>query len=696
MPLINTTIPNLIGGISQQPDRLKFEGQCSDSLNCHASTKDGLIKRSELSYVARYGDISTEDSLIFPINRSLSERYMVCYNKENGLNVFNVDTGELCTVTGDTTYLDCGDITPSSGIKHYTISDYTFLTNTTTKVSKVDAIVKSSTFVKIGLFIKQGDFNKGYRVTINGIEYNHYTGSNTTASAANSDVIAKGLRDALNAGSGTIGTLNGWKSRGDVVYAETSPFPNEWESVYVSDSLSGRGLGLIYESVEDITELPIYYIQGHKVRVSGDSETGDDDYYVKFQADNETLGDMEYGKGSWVETLADDIDFALEKNSMPHALVNTGFNTFEFRPFDWSERTVGDDNTNPFPSLVGARINDIFLFKDRLGFIYDNSVLMSEAGNYSNFFRNTVISLLDSTPIDVVVGGGGFVSLRSAVPTTSRLILFSDREQFALKGDELLTNATVSITQITNFESDILIKPRTLGRYTYFLSGTQNSVLVREMYLDNLVNDFDTNIINSHSPTLIPFNVKGMSGSSGDDQIIITITGSNEYFLYTYHWQGNEKKISSWSRHTIDCDYIVGAEFIDGDVYVIVNNNNDTQLLRGRFNKDPKNGVYSSYRQVTTLSSLRVYGMENDTLNGLYVHTGQQHEGYDLLRHEDSTNLVIRYGGGNDNLARIWQLYDETATVVKATSMIEATYITNNYEVQDVYNPYQITLWNEK
>lgn len=696
MPLINTTIPNLIGGISQQPDRLKFEGQCKDSLNCHASTKDGLVKRSELSYVARYGDISTEDSLVFPINRSLAERYMVCYNKVHGLNVFNVDTGDLCTVTGDTTYLDCGDIAPSSGIRHYTVSDSTFLTNTTTRVKKVDSIVSSDSNEKIGFFIKQGDFNKTYTVTINGIGYNYTSGANTNPLAANSDVIALGLKDKLNDASGVIGTLNPWIFRGNIVYAKTSPSPSVWDSVSVSDSLSGRGLGLIYRSVEDITDLPTTYIQGHKVRVSGDSETGDDDYYVKFQADDATLGDMEYGKGSWVETLADDINFALDQNSMPHVLVNTGFNTFEFKPFDWSERTVGDDNTNPFPSMVDSRINDIFLFKDRLGFIYDNSVLMSEAGNYSNFFRNTVISLLDSTPIDVVVGGGGFVSLRSAVPTTSRLILFSDREQFALKGDELLTNATVAITQITNFESDILIKPKTLGRYTYFLSGTQNSVLVREMYLDNLVNDFDTNIINSHSPTLIPFNVKGVSGSSGDDQIIITVTGSNEYFLYTYHWQGNEKKISSWSRHTIDCDYIVGAEFIDGDAYMIVSNNNDTQLLRGRFNKNPTDGIYSSYRQVETFSSLRVYGMENNTLNGLYVHTGEQHEGYDLLRHEDSTNLVIRYGGGNDGLARIWQLYDETATVVKATSMIEVTYIDVDYELQDVYNPYQITLWNEK
>ena len=35
MSIINTTIPSLIGGISQQPDRLKFDGQCKDALNCY-------------------------------------------------------------------------------------------------------------------------------------------------------------------------------------------------------------------------------------------------------------------------------------------------------------------------------------------------------------------------------------------------------------------------------------------------------------------------------------------------------------------------------------------------------------------------------------------------------------------------------------------------------------------------------------
>ena len=77
MAIINTTIPNLIGGISQQPDRLKFDGQCNDSLNCYATVKDGLKKRPYSKFVKNLGFYEYDDHA-FPIfiNRSINERYV--------------------------------------------------------------------------------------------------------------------------------------------------------------------------------------------------------------------------------------------------------------------------------------------------------------------------------------------------------------------------------------------------------------------------------------------------------------------------------------------------------------------------------------------------------------------------------------------------------------------------------------------
>ena len=44
MPLINTSLPNLIQGVSQQPDAVRYDGQCEAQENALSSVVDGLQK----------------------------------------------------------------------------------------------------------------------------------------------------------------------------------------------------------------------------------------------------------------------------------------------------------------------------------------------------------------------------------------------------------------------------------------------------------------------------------------------------------------------------------------------------------------------------------------------------------------------------------------------------------------------------
>ena len=142
----------------------------------------------------------------------------------------------------------------------------------------------------------------------------------------------------------------------------------------------------------------------------------------------------------------------------------------------WTTRQVGEDETNPFPSFFNLatgnegdrKISDIFFFKNRLGFLSEGSVIMSEAGEYFNFFRTTVRSLLDSDPIDINVASKRVTKLSSAVAFQENLILFGERGQFVLRGGDLLTPKTVSVTPITNYDNDTSTPPLELGSYLYF------------------------------------------------------------------------------------------------------------------------------------------------------------------------------------------------------------------------------------
>ena len=51
MALINTSLPNLIQGVSQQPDTLRFDGQCDEQINALSSVTDGLKKRPNSMFI---------------------------------------------------------------------------------------------------------------------------------------------------------------------------------------------------------------------------------------------------------------------------------------------------------------------------------------------------------------------------------------------------------------------------------------------------------------------------------------------------------------------------------------------------------------------------------------------------------------------------------------------------------------------
>ena len=70
--------------------------------------------------------------------------------------------------------------------------------------------------------------------------------------------------------------------------------------IRVEDGLGGQALGVIYREVNSITDLPARCYNGFgPVKVIGDADIDQDDYYVRFS----TKDKSDFGEGSWIETV---------------------------------------------------------------------------------------------------------------------------------------------------------------------------------------------------------------------------------------------------------------------------------------------------------------------------------------------------------------------------------------------------------
>src|SRR5690606_5499314 len=115
------------------------------------------------------------------------------------------------------------------------------------------------------------------------------------------------------------------------------------------------------------TKLPANAPDGYIVEITGESARSGDNYWVKY----DTVAKV------WKETSKPKIVAGFNQNTMPHALIRSADGSFVWSQPAWSPRSVGDDDTNPMPSFIDGAINDVFFFRNRLGFLSGENVIMS-------------------------------------------------------------------------------------------------------------------------------------------------------------------------------------------------------------------------------------------------------------------------------------------------------------------------------
>ena len=585
MPLLTTSVPNLSQGVSQQPDNLRYPGQGESQVNAYSSVVDGLVKRPNSRYVGTLESASaiSADSLVHILNRDSTYRHILVIEPDaTTVKVFDTADGSVVNVydaetgTSAASHAYITDNNPRENLKVLTIADTTYIVNKTKTVAKATA--KSDVLAKEAIvFIKQGDYSKEYTVTIDGAD-KIFT---STATDASSESIATGIVAAIAASP----VANVTVSRDGSVIKLVSTNTNF--TVSVSDGLSNTGLGMAYKEVTAITDLPKSCYDGFRVKVKGDVELVQDDYYVKFA----TKDDQAFGEGSWKEDIGYDVEKSLDATTMPikliprvsdtnYKLIAPGHDVSVTNEAAWTERKVGDDDSNDFPSFTGKTITDIFFFKNRLGFLSGQNVIFSEADEYGNFFRTTVLTLLDSAPIDVGVAHTKVSLLKHAIPFQEKLVLFSPQSQFVLRGADLLTPSTVNISPITEYNVNVDVSPLALSNYIYFPFERGDFQGVYEFFVDSTTDVFDASEVTSHIPKYINKTIKQLVGTPAEDVIVATCnaTGAEkQIFVYKYFWQNKEKIQSSWSRFDTT-NNIIGVGFLDSELFMVTTDASNTYL----------------------------------------------------------------------------------------------------------------------
>ena len=173
MPLVSSTIPNLINGVSQQPAALRLASQAEAVINCMPSPVEGLKKRPPFNHIARLfeGHSGPGRPFFTVVDRDGANRWGILL-QDGSIRVFGLD-GETYTVaTPDgTDYLDIAG-EPSSQFRVASVADYTFIVNR----EKTPALLTGEDDLspvwgtKGMVFVKAAAYGTEYKVKVNSTE----------------------------------------------------------------------------------------------------------------------------------------------------------------------------------------------------------------------------------------------------------------------------------------------------------------------------------------------------------------------------------------------------------------------------------------------------------------------------------------------------------------------------------------------
>ena len=684
MSVISRSIPTLLRGISQSSDALKQADHADIQDNADSNPVLGLTKRSGSQFLASVGSSTLGNVHIQTINRDASEQYVAIFSNGN-VKVYELDgTEKTVTKPDGTAYLNTSD--PRSVMKTVTIADFTFVVNTSIVTGMDSALSNSaSNITQAIVFITQATADTTYSVTVDGVTVTDNTAGNNPLST---DTVASDLAAGLNSG------LTGFTiaRNGPVIHIKKTDGSDF--SIDGTDTQGNTKMTVIKNSVQQFTDLPNVSPNGYVVEITGDEGTNFDNYYVKFTTNNGNALE----EGQWEETVEAGISFKFDYATMPHVLIRQADGNFRFARVDgdtytlsgttftlpkWGERVVGDLESSPNPSFIGNKINNVFFFRNRLGFLAADNVILSTVSEFFNFFSETVISVLDTEPIDVAASHTKVAILKHAVTMGEKLILFSEQTQFVLSSSaDNLTPSTANVLVQTEFESNAAAQPVGSGSSIYFLTKKGSFAGIREYIIAGNQQIQDAANTTIHVPRLIPSGIFKMAVSNNQD-ILVLLGTENPNKLYVNRWlygDGFSKALNAWFTYTFNSNRsILNVDFIGTDLIMVVEEANGVTLEKIPFEtnfREPNadfeyhldhkvteatTGVSVSYSSGTGLSTFTVpYRLRaNMNIVGRYLANG-----------ETSTFVDAQ---GNTKTLTSGQALTSTNTTNGSTSTITAT-----------------------
>lgn len=629
---VEKSMPSIIRGVSEQPVEHRAQGQMGAQDNLISDPVLGLVRRQGSVHQAelRLSGVTALNNSIRSIARTTREysytdvhRYSVLYRRAPTIAGFNVpvvqvydhDTAQfLPTVLGGptsilTALIDQG-VSAITNVGRYVLIAASGFVPTYSLTSPWEATNRVGViWVRTGLYRTQysvetvqvnggtlstasyttpyasyqgvldtsdiltGDPDYTKKVTDRTSAYNTAVTQwiGTAAEQSTPQYISQQLLTAIGASAdptvGRYGPYIGYVGSSNVLAVRNVP-----DTVMLN-------VGDVVSSIDDLT--PVHAI-GKVVKVQPSQSNPESVFYMEASAKDPSItvsfGGKSWGDVLWTEGAGEVVQpidvfcigtvyngsFYLASNPAELSVL-TGLSVPSFEP-----NAVGDTSGIPVPVFLQNPINLLGVFQDRLLIGSRNVLFMSRPGEYFNWFRGSMLTVLDTDPITLTAEGSEDDVLRHAVQFDRSLIVFGDRRQYVVPGTSVLTPSTASCATLSAYTGVADASPVASGGLVFY-GAYQQSTEVHQMQPGDFVGQPYTESVSQQLHTYLQGRPVEFKTSTTPNNVYLRTEGlTNGLYLYTYRDAGGRRLYDSWSRWTFseNLGVVCGVATLGADVTV--------------------------------------------------------------------------------------------------------------------------------
>ena len=349
-------------------------------------------------------------------------------------------------------------------------------------------------------------------------------------------------------------------------------------------------MNVVAGSVLTVDDLPRQCKNGMVVLVRNSADERDD-YYVRFEGNN-----GKDGNGTWEECAKPGVNIEFDANTMPLQLTrDSGGTSFTLATVSWDQALVGDTaadgGTNPRPSFVGAAINKMVFFRNRLVMLSGANIIMSRPGSFFDFWAKTATTFSNVDPIDLSCSSQTPATVFDAIQINAGLVIFTRNQQFMLTTDsDVLNPSTAKINALSTYNFNTATNPISLGTTVGFLDNAGKYSRFFEM--SQIRREGEPNVVNQSQVVsrLFAKDLKLISESNENNVIFFSEVGNNKLYGYRYFDSARKRVLAAWFSWTVTGNIVYHC-MLDDALNVVVRNNGKDQLIKYSIKQD-SDGVY--------------------------------------------------------------------------------------------------------